>query len=195
MKHCPKFLGRRVIEGLVEKSTALAAEADHDPSSEEAGSDALRDLLTTGDMARLSESTLRTVRFYEEEGLIRPVSRGTGGHRYFPKTELQKLQLALDLRESGLSLNDIKALFDLKAECATAQQASERMTEILEHQIVEMQKKIAKLRKLREELGTMISVLAECRNCDEGRFPVRCQDCDVMTQPELPRALRVLWSE
>ena len=32
-------------------------------------------LLTTGEMARRSSNTLRTVRFYEEEGILRPVRR------------------------------------------------------------------------------------------------------------------------
>ncbi|MBT8451830.1 MAG: MerR family transcriptional regulator, partial [Deltaproteobacteria bacterium] len=57
------------------------------------------DLLTTGDMARLSQSTLRTVRFYEQEGLIEPERRSSCGHRLFSARELLKLQLALDLRE------------------------------------------------------------------------------------------------
>ena len=55
-------------------------------------------------MARLSESTLRTVRFYEQEGLIEPERRSACGHRLFSGRELLKLQLALDLREAGLSL-------------------------------------------------------------------------------------------
>lgn len=40
-------------------------------------------LLTTGEMARQSSNTLRTVRFYEEEGILRPVRRTDGGHRLF----------------------------------------------------------------------------------------------------------------
>jgi DNA-binding transcriptional MerR regulator len=73
------------------------------------------ELLTTGDMARLSDSTLRTVRFYEQEGLIEPERRSACGHRLFSGRELMKLQLALDLREAGLSLQNIKDLFCLKS--------------------------------------------------------------------------------
>ena len=36
-------------------------------------------------MARLSMSTLRTVRFYEEEGILRPIARTDGGHRLFER--------------------------------------------------------------------------------------------------------------
>ena len=153
------------------------------------------DLLTTGDMARLSESTLRTVRFYEQEGLIEPERRSACGHRLFSGRELLKLQLALDLRESGLSLQSIKDLFCLKSDCACPEEASQRMSHVLTEQIDTMQQKIAKLRKLREELTAMVSVLTECQSCDEGNFPIACENCDVLSGPQLPRALQVLWHE
>ena len=153
------------------------------------------DLLTTGDMARLSESTLRTVRFYEQEGLIEPARRSACGHRLFTGRELMKLQLALDLREAGLSLQDIKDLYGLKSDCECPEEASQRMSHVLTQQIDTMQQKIAKLRKLREELTAMVSVLTECRSCEEGNFPVACESCDVLGSPELPRALQVLWHE
>ena len=153
------------------------------------------DLLTTGDMARLSASTLRTVRFYEQEGLIEPERRSACGHRLFSGRELMKLQLALDLREAGLSLQSIKELFSLKSDCACPEEASERMSNVLNEQIDTMQQKIAKLRKLREELTAMVSVLTECQSCEDGNFPLACGKCDVMGSPQVPRALRVLWHE
>lgn len=157
--------------------------------------DALTALLTTGDMARRAESTLRTVRFYEEEGLITPIARGEGGQRYFAPTELAKLALARDLREAGLSVQDVRTLFDLKSGCQTPAEASRRMGEALEGQIAELQQKIDKLRALRAELASMASVVAECESCSDPRFGVECASCDVMTQPEAPRALQVLWRD
>ena len=146
-------------------------------------------------MARLSKSTLRTVRFYEQEGLIEPERRSPCGHRLFAGRELMKLQLALDLREAGLSLQDIKGLFCLKSDCGCPEEASQRMTSVLSEQIDTMQQKIARLRRLREELTAMVSVLTECQSCDEGNFPFACENCDVLGSPKLPRALQVLWHE
>jgi len=153
------------------------------------------DLLTTGDMARLSDSTLRTVRFYQQEGLIEPERRSNCGHRLFSDRELMRLQLALDLREAGLSLQGIKDLFCLKSGCECPEEASERMSKVLKQQIDAMQQKIAKLRKLREELTAMVSVLTECQSCEEESFPLSCEKCDVVDNPNLPRALRVLWHD
>lgn len=153
-------------------------------------------LFTTGDMARLSSSTLRTVRFYEQAGLIKPQRRSCGGHRLFAKRELTKLQLALDLREAGLSVDSIKSLFKLKAACSSPEEASDRMSAVLNEQIECMQQKITKLRRLREELAAMIAVISECHTCDnKPSFPLACGDCDVLENPDLPRALRVLWKD
>ncbi len=151
--------------------------------------------LTTGDMARLSGSTLRTVRFYESEGIIKPQSRTDGGHRLFGPTELKRLKLALDLREAGLSLNDIKTLYSMKADCVSAQEASRRMSDALESRIRDMQQKIAKLSDLRRELSGVISVISECHTCDGQPFPASCQLCDVLQRPTLPRAVEVLWKD
>ena len=68
-------------------------------------------LLTTGDMARVTGSTVRTVRFYEEAGLLEASVKTCGGHRMFEQNALARLQFILDMRESGLSLENIKRLF------------------------------------------------------------------------------------
>lgn len=150
--------------------------------------------MTTGDLARACETTVRTVRFYEEAGVLCPEMRSEGGHRLFSEEELQKLQLIMDLRESGLSLTDIKALFELKTKCKTPEEASQRMANVLEAQIEEMQRKIATLRRLREELARTVAIIQECRACDEREsFPKRCGGCDVMNRIDLPRAVRLLW--
>lgn len=151
-------------------------------------------LLTTGDMARLGATTLRTVRFYEEEGLVTPTARSEGGHRMFTVGELHKLQLIGDLREAGLSLHDIKTLFELKSGCTSADDASAQMSTILERQIDEMQRKILVLRRLREELASAVAVIRECGTCSQPKFPLRCRSCEVLERPDLPRAVRLLWS-
>ena len=100
----------------------------------------------------------------------------------------------MDLREAGLSLQEIKELFALKETCGTPEEASARMAQALGAQIDAMQQKIAVLRRLREEMASMVAILEECRTCESTEFPRRCGDCDVMKRADLPRAMRLLWS-
>ncbi|MBN8612666.1 MAG: MerR family transcriptional regulator [Deltaproteobacteria bacterium] len=151
--------------------------------------------LTSGDLARACHTTVRTVRFYEEAGLVEPVTRSEGGHRVYEPAQVPRLSLIIDLREAGLSLQDIKDLFELKQTAKTSLEASERMTAVLHRRIDEMQAKIACLRKLRDELAQTAAMIRECGSCDGEEFPKQCGGCDVMEQPDLPRAMRLLWGE
>jgi DNA-binding transcriptional MerR regulator len=149
--------------------------------------------LTTGEMARLSQTTLRTVRFYEAEGLIASRARGDGSHRKFPSSELEKLQIIADLREAGLSLQDIKELMALKGGYGTAEQAACKMSVALSAQIAELERRAATLQRVRGELMSMVGVLRVCQGCTHPDFPARCRDCTLVSAPAAARATQLLW--
>jgi DNA-binding transcriptional MerR regulator len=150
-------------------------------------------VIGTGELARACQTTVRTVRFYEETGLVEPLDRKDGAHRVFRKDTEARLRLIMDLREAGLSLQEIKELFALKQESRTAHEAAHRMGDAIAKRADALQEKIAVLRRLRDDLAAMSAVLHECEPCNEARFPERCPSCDVMTRPDLPRAMRLLW--
>jgi DNA-binding transcriptional MerR regulator len=152
-------------------------------------------LLTTGDMARLSESTLRTVRFYEEAGLLQPVQRTEGGHRLFPRSELDKLRLVSDLRSAGFALEEIKEMLELKHGSATGGDASRLIVERLGQQIESMSGRIALLERVRADLEQARRQLSKCCGCRDARhFPDDCGSCGVMTKAERASiAVSVLW--
>jgi DNA-binding transcriptional MerR regulator len=152
-------------------------------------------LLTTGDMARLSSNTLRTVRFYEEEDILHPVQRSDGGHRLFSQGELDKLLLVTDMRAAGLSLDEIKVILELRRTSKNGALASRKASEFLEAQTEAMRRKISVLQRLQEDFALACQIFAGCRHCEnEDAQPPRCQFCGVLDKPAvLPRAVRVLW--
>lgn len=147
-------------------------------------------------MARLSQNTLRTVRFYEESGLLKPVQRTEGGHRLFPTSELKKLKLVTDLRAGGFALDEIRGMLDAKRRNNCGADAAEDVIERLDDQIKAMADRIALLDRLVGELRSTRSLLGRCTSCtDDRRFPNACGECEVMTKAEnLPNAVSVLWS-
>lgn len=69
------------------------------------------------DIAEVSRATglsARALRFYEARGLIRPLRTGSG-RRAYGAGELERLHQLIALKRAGLSLQQIKALFDRKA--------------------------------------------------------------------------------
>lgn len=170
------------------------SEADKkDPQDESECSSGDPECLSTGDMARMSNTTLRTVRFYEAEGLISSNAREGGCHRKFAASELKKLQIISDLRESGLSLQDIKTLIGMKSRCESPEAASTQMSETLCSRVRELQERIDTLSRVRDELLSTVKTIQRCRDCHEPDFPARCGDCDVTNQPDSSRATQLLW--
>lgn len=152
-------------------------------------------LLTTGDMARLSNNTLRTVRFYEEAGILQPDRRSAGGHRLFSLRQLERLRFISDMRLAGLSLEQIRALLDLKPQSQTGLEAAEGLEDALSEQIEALQEKIRQFGRLQRELRRVQTLLRECRRCtDEEWEPYLCERCDLWSSKgKLPQSMKVLW--
>jgi MerR family Zn(II)-responsive transcriptional regulator of zntA len=62
---------------------------------------------TTGELARKAGVSQRTIRYYEELGLIQPASRQPGGRRLFSEDALQRLRFIGRLKKVGLSLEEM----------------------------------------------------------------------------------------
>ncbi|WP_280723445.1 MerR family transcriptional regulator [Kitasatospora sp. MAA4] len=64
------------------------------------------------DVARMSGVTSRTLRHYDEIGLLPPAWIGGNGHRHYEEADLLRLQQILLMRELGLGLREIQAVLD-----------------------------------------------------------------------------------
>jgi MerR family Zn(II)-responsive transcriptional regulator of zntA len=150
---------------------------------------------TTGEMARLSNSTLRTVRFYEEAGILQPIGRTDGGHRVFERCQLDRLMLVSDMREAGMSLEQIRSLLEIKQHAATGGLAADDAVRALRGHVEELTAKMEVLRRLADDLTRTIASTQNCLECKDGNlFPLQCKDCDRLSKSEpLPRGMRVLW--
>ncbi len=62
-----------------------------------------------GEIADLLGVTLRTLRFYEEKGLIEP-RRSLGAHRHYAKADIIRLEFILTCRHIGLSVEATRAV-------------------------------------------------------------------------------------
>lgn len=151
---------------------------------------------TTGEMARLSNNTLRTVRFYEEAGILEPLKRKGGGHRVFDGSQLDRLLFVSDMREAGLSLEDIRSLLTLKVDAASGGEAARAAREALTVHIAQLKTRIDVLTRLSADLTATVDSTAGCLQCDSSElFPTRCGACTTMSLASpLPRGMRVLWS-
>lgn len=112
----------------------------------------MRAELSSGDLARATGNTVRTVRFYEEQGLLKPAVVSGGGHRRYTPEDLERLRLILGLREIGLSICDIRDFIDLRAGCDTGAQFAVRFREVLLRHLERAEARLEQLRRVKREL-------------------------------------------
>lgn len=67
-------------------------------------------LYTAGEIAKIAGVSLRTIRFYDVKGLLKPVSYSEAGYRYYNQESLIILQRILMLKYLGFSLQQIEAM-------------------------------------------------------------------------------------
>src|SRR5262245_40535845 len=107
--------------------------------------------LSLKEMVKRSGATPPTIRLHEEVALIHPVGRTPGGHRLYSERELEKLSFVADLRDAGLSIEEIKELFDLRRSASGAREASVQVAQRLTEKIEELRRRMVVLGRLRDE--------------------------------------------
>jgi DNA-binding transcriptional MerR regulator len=124
--------------------------------------------LRIGDVARLAGTTPRTIRYYEEIGLLPEApERPSGGHRLYAHEEVERLREVMRLKELlGVTLDELKDLLtaeearaavraELRREDVDPRRRRELLNEALGHidrQLDLVEHRAAELAKLRSEL-------------------------------------------
>jgi DNA-binding transcriptional MerR regulator len=65
-----------------------------------------------GEMAQQTRLTMRAIRLYEEEGLLRPSLHVRGANRLYNATDLERLKQIAGLRNVGFSIAEIRVLLE-----------------------------------------------------------------------------------
>ncbi|MEU6897392.1 MerR family transcriptional regulator [Streptomyces virginiae] len=83
-------------------------------------SDALRSI---GELARRTGLTVKTIRFYSDQGIVPPTDRSPAGYRLYGPDALARLRLARTLRDLGLDLATVRRVLDREASLAEVTEA------------------------------------------------------------------------
>jgi DNA-binding transcriptional MerR regulator len=124
--------------------------------------------LRIGDVARLVGTTPRTIRYYEELGLLPEApARPSGQHRLYTEAEVERMREVMRLKDLlGVSLEELKTL--LTAEEARAEVRREdvdpgRRRELLSEALGHIDRQLALVRHRAAELGKLESELCDTR--------------------------------
>jgi DNA-binding transcriptional MerR regulator len=118
-----------------------------------------------GDLARLTNTRVETIRFYEKQELLPAPGRNKGNHRIYEQAHLNRLSFIRRSRDLGFTLEQVRKLLKLADDRAAP---CTEVDSITSANIAEIDRKLADLGALRTELVRKLeccrgSTIADCR--------------------------------
>lgn len=149
------------------------------------------DTLQIGEFAKLGGTNLRTLRYYEELGLLLPAERSDGGFRRYQRYQLDRLATIQRLQDLGLSLKEIAEALATEGDerpqtvIARLQPAVNRQIELTEARIAQLSTELQELQQARFRL------LNVCQHCEHDITLDHCDPCprDQVSLSSMIRAL------
>ena len=112
--------------------------------------------MVKGEAAALSRLPAKTIRYYEEAGLILPAGRDANGYRRYSDRDVHRLRFLQRARSLGFSLEDCRQLLSLYDDRG---RASADVRAIAKGHLEEIERKIAELESLR---GVLRHLVQQC---------------------------------
>ena len=135
-----------------------------------------------GELASLFGVTDRTIRYYEELGLLEAAGRQGGAHRKYPSRNVIYLKRIQQLKDYGLTLAEIRELFDLARRDRSGEAVRRRLAEKYREKLEEAKRRRSVLDEYITDLGWHVEQLervndffqcpgASCSSCS---FAEKC---------------------
>ncbi|NIS61222.1 MAG: MerR family transcriptional regulator, partial [Proteobacteria bacterium] len=107
-----------------------------------------------GRLANLIGVSPRTIRYYEEIGLLNSIRRMEGGKRVYTDQDYQRLKFIKRLKHLGLTLAEMHELEDIYQIHRTNKKVLPRLLELLDGHVEKIEERLRNLEKLRSEILT-----------------------------------------
>jgi DNA-binding transcriptional MerR regulator len=122
-----------------------------------------------GELANLLQLSHRTIRYYEEIGLLNSVKRIEGGKRVYTERDYQRLKFITRLKHLGLTLSEMLELEDIYQIHQTNKKVLPRLLELLGNHAVKIDERVNNLIKLKADILNYQEKIHQKLNLDEDR--------------------------
>jgi DNA-binding transcriptional MerR regulator len=112
----------------------------------------MREILHIGQVGKLLGLNPKTIRYYEEIGLLPKPKRTRGGYRLYSPADVERINFIRQARALGLSLDEIRGLLRLRDAGGPLPANSQRL---IEEQVKQIERHVADLRWLQRELSNL----------------------------------------
>jgi len=127
--------------------------------------------LRIGEVARETGVPTKTIRYYEDIGVLAEPARADNGYREYGPDTVDRLRFVRDAQATGLSLTEISSILDLRGH---GEATCHHVIDLLERHLSELDRHIETLHKTRDHLSVLTK---RARSLDpaECTDPNRCQ--------------------
>ena len=113
---------------------------------------------TTGELAAICGTTVRTVQYYDQRGILIPGERSDGDRRLYSEEDLQKMKIICFLRSLDISLDNIAKLLQDEDPAATISLLLDQQELVLREEIAADKDKLEELAAMRSGLSALESL-------------------------------------
>ena len=151
-------------------------------------------LYKIGEVAEALDISVRSIRYYEEEGLITPF-RSEGGTRIYSRHHIDRLRSILRLIESGYSLGVIKVLATIREKQRTGDDSQKAVSSQLDGMLEGINKQLAQLQALAKQIGATRTTIRKCAGCRNKPTSKGCPECPARKRRAEIELLNLVWDQ
>ena len=122
--------------------------------------------MNIGKAAKLSNLTVKTVRYYADIGLVKPLKNNSTGYRDFSDDDLARLQFVSKARKFNFSIQECEELLSLYSD---KNRSSKEVKALTLEKISEIDSKLIELKDLRHQLSFLAN---NCKGNDRPECPI-----------------------
>ena len=115
-----------------------------------------------GELARSTGATVKTIRFYEDAGLIRAAPRTESGYRIYEKDDVERLEFIRSAKRLGMSLDEIRGVLQLHD---LNEPTCIHVRALLDNKIARIDLALKELRDFRRELASLRDEAGDLEDC------------------------------
>jgi DNA-binding transcriptional MerR regulator len=105
-----------------------------------------------GELSKIVNLTPRTIRYYEEIGLLNSVKKVESGRRIYTNEDIRRLKFIKRLKVLGLSLKEMEELESIYQINRSNEDALKKLLELLKKHLHNIDSRIEHLKKLKKEI-------------------------------------------
>ena len=132
------------------------------------------DVLQIGEVAKRVGVSVRTIRYYEERGLLAPPIRTSGGVRLYGDADVSRLHFIRRLRILGMSLHEIEEALGRRCDHQGRQERVAHSLELLLMEQKRAEEHQALMGRLLNEVEESLANIRVCATCSAEECPEDC---------------------